>query len=67
MKTALSLKRPLILYPLVFHFLTLLACFAILIAVALRIDSGGPYIDEQIFPIFAQAVQRDAAAIFLSS
>lgn len=61
MKTAPSLKRPLILYPLVFHFLTLLACFAILIAVALRIDSGGPYTDEQIVPIFAQAVQRDAA------
>lgn len=56
-----SLKRPLIVYPLVFHFLTLLASFAILIAVALRIDSGGPYTDERIIPIIADAVERDAA------
>lgn len=56
-----SLKRPLIVYPLVFHFLTLLASFAILIAVALRIDSGGPYTDERIIPIIADAVARDAA------
>lgn len=56
-----SLKRPLIVYPLVFHFLTLLASFSILIAVALRIDSGGPYTDERIIPIIADAVARDAA------
>jgi two-component system, OmpR family, sensor histidine kinase TctE len=56
-----SLKRPLIVYPLVFHFVTLLASFGILIAVAIRIDSGGPYTDEQIVPVFAQAVERDAA------
>ncbi len=56
-----SLKRPLIIYPLVFHFVTLLASFAILIAVALRIDSGGPYTDERIVPVLVQAVQRDAA------
>jgi two-component system, OmpR family, sensor histidine kinase TctE len=56
-----SLKRPLIVYPLVFHFVTLLASFGILIAVAIRIDSGGPYTDERIVPVFAQAVERDAA------
>jgi signal transduction histidine kinase len=56
-----SLKRPLIIYPLIFHFVTLLASFAILIAVAIRIDSGGPYTDERIVPVFAQAVERDAA------
>jgi signal transduction histidine kinase len=56
-----SLKRPLIVYPLVFHFVILLASFAILIAVAIRIDSGGPYTDEQIVPVLAQAVERDAA------
>ncbi|WRH64486.1 MAG: HAMP domain-containing sensor histidine kinase [Fuscovulum sp.] len=55
-----SLKRPLIIYPLIFHFVTLLASFAILIAVAIRIDSGGPYTDERIVPVMAQAVQRDA-------
>ncbi|MGX0975846.1 two-component system sensor histidine kinase TctE [Roseovarius sp. MBR-51] len=56
-----SLKRPLIVYPLIFHFLTLLAAFSILIAVAIRIDSGGPYTDERIIPIIADAVARDAA------
>ncbi|PWK59674.1 sensor histidine kinase [Roseicyclus mahoneyensis] len=56
-----SLKRPLIVYPLVFHFVTLLVSFSILIAVALRIDSGGPYTDERIIPIIADAVERDAA------
>lgn len=56
-----SLKRPLIVYPLVVQFVTLLASFAILIAVAIRIDSGGPYTDEQIVPVFARAVERDAA------
>ena len=56
-----SLKRPLIVYPLVFHFVTLLASFSILIAVALRIDSGGPYTDERIIPIIADAVTRDDA------
>lgn len=61
MKRSPSLQRPLIVYPLVFHFVTLLASFAILIAVAIRIDSGGPYTDEQIVPVFAQAVERDAA------
>jgi len=60
-KASPSLKRPLIVYPLVFHFVTLLASFAILIAVALRVDSGGPYTDERIIPIIAQAVARDAA------
>jgi two-component system, OmpR family, sensor histidine kinase TctE len=59
-KRSPSLKRPLIVYPLVFHFVTLLASFAILIAVAIRIDSGGPYTDERIVPILAQAVERDA-------
>ncbi|OYW42729.1 MAG: two-component sensor histidine kinase [Rhodobacterales bacterium 12-64-8] len=60
MKRSPSLKRPLIVYPLVFHFVTLLASFAILIAVAIRIDSGGPYTDERIVPVMAQAVKRDA-------
>lgn len=60
MKRSPSLKRPLIVYPLVFHFFTLLASFAILIAVAIRIDSGGPYTDERIVPVMAQAVKREA-------
>lgn len=61
MKGPQSLKRPLIVYPLVFHFLTLLASFSILIAIAIHIDSGGPYNDERIVPVIASAVKRDAA------
>jgi two-component system, OmpR family, sensor histidine kinase TctE len=56
-----SLKRPLIVYPLVSHFVTLLASFAILIAIALRIDSGGPYTDERIVSVITQAVERDTS------
>lgn len=55
-----SLKRPLIVYPLAFHFATLTICFAVLLAVAIRVDSGGPYADEQITPIVARAIARDA-------
>ncbi|WP_246055069.1 sensor histidine kinase [Paracoccus gahaiensis] len=54
-----SLKRPLIVYPLVVHLLTLLVSVLILIAGALRIDSGGPYTDERIVPIIAAAIDRD--------
>lgn len=53
-----SLKRPLIIFPLVFNFVTLLLSFGILLAVALRVDSGGPYTDEQIIPVIARAVIR---------
>lgn len=53
-----SLKRPLIVYPLVFHLATLMVSFAILLAVAIRIDSGGPYTDEQIIPVIARAIIR---------
>lgn len=58
MRKQSSLKRPLIIFPLVFHFATLLVSFGILIAVALRVDSGGPYTDEQITPVIARAIVR---------
>ncbi|WP_083005146.1 sensor histidine kinase [Halomonas sp. GT] len=58
MKKTPSLKRPLIVYPLIFHLITLMISFAILIAVAIRIDSGGPYVDEQITSIIARAIVR---------
>ncbi|WP_245308935.1 hypothetical protein [Aurantimonas sp. 22II-16-19i] len=54
-----SLKRPLIVYPLAFHLATLMISFAILVAVAIRIDSGGPYADEQITPVIARAITRN--------
>lgn len=53
-----SLKRPLIVFPLAVHLATLLFSFAILLAVAIRMDSGGPYTDEQITPVIARAVTR---------
>ena len=56
-----SLRRPLILYPLIVHLATLLVSVMILIAGALRIDSGGPYADEKITPIIAAAIERDPA------
>lgn len=56
-----SLKRPLIFYPLAIHFAILLASFAVLLSVAMRVDSGGLYSDEQIIPIIARAIERDAS------
>jgi signal transduction histidine kinase len=53
-----SLKRPLIVFPLIFHFVTLLVSFGIILAVALRLDSGGPYTEEQITRVVARAVVR---------
>ena len=58
MKRQYSLKRPLTVYPLAFHLATLLVSFAILLGVAIRVDSGGPYADERITPVIARAVER---------
>lgn len=55
---ASSLKRPLIVYPLLLQFATLIASFAILLGVAIRLDSGGPYADERITPVIARAITR---------
>jgi signal transduction histidine kinase len=54
-----SLRRPLTIYPLAVNFAILIASFAVIIAVAIRFDSGGPYTDEQIIPVIAQAIERD--------
>jgi signal transduction histidine kinase len=61
MKMPRSLKRPLIVYPLGVNFAILIVSFAIIIAVAIRFDSGGPYTDERIIPVIAGALQRDEA------
>lgn len=58
MKRPTSLRRPLILYPLAFHLATLTLSFAVILAVTLRIDSGGPYADERITPVIARAIER---------
>lgn len=59
MKKPSSLRRPLIIYPLAVNFAILIVSFAIIIAVAIRFDSGGPYTDEQIIPVIAGAIKRD--------
>lgn len=56
-----SLKRALIIYPLTFHFITLYIAFAILVSVAIRLDSGGPYADQRITSVIAQAIAHDEA------
>lgn len=59
MTKARSLRRPLILYPLAVNFAILIISFAIIIAIAIRFDSGGPYTDERIIPLIASAMKRD--------
>lgn len=54
-----SLKRPLILQPLIFQLATLLISCTIFMALALRMDSGGLYTDESITPVIARAIVRD--------
>ncbi|HEY0685909.1 MAG TPA: HAMP domain-containing sensor histidine kinase [Steroidobacter sp.] len=54
-----SLKRPLIVLPLLFQFATLFISFFIIVALAMRLDSGGLYTDETIAPVIARAIVRD--------
>lgn len=58
MKRPSSLKRPLVVFPLLFHFATLLITIALLLAVALRVDSGGAYTDEKMIAVVARAIVR---------
>jgi two-component system sensor histidine kinase TctE len=55
-----SLKWPLIVQPLLLQFAILCISFPIIVALALRADSGGPYTDERITPVIAAALVRDA-------
>lgn len=54
-----SLKRPLIIKPLIFQLVTLLIACTFFMALALRMDSGGLYTDESITPVIAGAIIRD--------
>lgn len=56
-----SLKRPLIVYPLVLHFVILLVSFLVIVSIAIRIDSGGPYADEQVVAAIARSIARDTS------
>ncbi|CAN5678419.1 ATP-binding protein [soil metagenome] len=54
-----SLKRPLIIQPLILQFAILFISVPIIVALAVRADSGGPYTDERITPVIARAIARD--------
>ncbi|MBY5774679.1 sensor histidine kinase [Rhizobium laguerreae] len=54
-----SLKRLLIVKPLIFQLATLLIACTFFMALALRMDSGGLYTDEAITPVIARAIVRD--------
>jgi two-component system sensor histidine kinase TctE len=54
-----SLKRPLIIQPLIFQLATLLIACTIFMGLALRMDSGGLYTDESITPVIARAIVRN--------
>jgi signal transduction histidine kinase len=53
-----SLKRPLIVQPLIFQLAILLISCTFFMALALRMDSGGLYTDESITPVIARAIVR---------
>lgn len=55
-----SLKWPLIVQPLLLQFAILCISFPVIVALALRADSGGPYTDERITPVIAAAIVRNA-------
>lgn len=57
-RRAPSLKRPLIIQPLIFQLVTLLIMCTVFMALAIRADVGGLYTDESITPIIADAVVR---------
>ncbi len=60
-RKARSLKRRLIVQPMIFQFVTLFFSFSIILAVATRLDSGGLYTDEAITPVIAKAIVRQRA------
>jgi two-component system, OmpR family, sensor histidine kinase TctE len=53
-----SLKRRLIFQPLVFQFVAFFVSTAVVLSLIIRLDSGGPYTDERITPIIADAIVR---------
>lgn len=54
-----SLRWPLTVQPLLLQLAILFISFSIIVALATRLDSGGPYTDETITPVIAQAIARD--------
>lgn len=59
MRKTTSLKRPLIVQPLILQFAILFISVPIIVALAVRADSGGPYTSEAITPVIARAIGRN--------
>lgn len=55
-----SLKRPLIAQYLISQLLALLGCFLVLIAILVRLDSGGRYTDQTVTSVVAKSIVRQA-------
>ncbi len=53
-----SLKRPLIAQYLISQLVALLSCFLVLIALLVRLDSGGLYTDQKLTSIIAKSIVR---------
>lgn len=58
-RKSLSLRWPLTIQPLLLQFAILFISFPIMVALATRVDSGGPYTDETITKTIAEAIDRD--------
>jgi two-component system sensor histidine kinase TctE len=54
-----SLKWPLIVQQVLLQFAIVFASVVVVIALATRVDSGGPYTDETITPVIAKAIVLD--------
>jgi two-component system, OmpR family, sensor histidine kinase TctE len=55
-----TLKRPLIVQPLLVQLFTLVVSFMVLLALLVRLDSGGEYTNQTITKIAANAIVRDS-------
>lgn len=53
------MKWPLTVQPLLLQFVILFVTFIATVAVATRLDIGGPYTDESITPVIAKAIVRE--------
>lgn len=53
-----SLMRPLITQFLISQFIALLVCFLVMIALLIRVDSGGPFTDQRVSGVVARSIVR---------
>lgn len=64
-----SLKRPLIIQPLIVQGVVLFASFMVLVALLIRADSGGHYTEQTLSTVVAEAVvrRRDGSLVVRST